>query len=198
MFKVGITGGIGSGKTIATKVFDILGIPIYNADSKAKEIIRTNAKIQQQLIENYGKEIFLDNGILNKQKLSSIIFNNEKERQKVNSIIHPVVIDDYNNWTKNYSNCNYIIKEAAILFESGAYKDLDFIITVCSPIELRIQRIVLRDKISKSLIEKKIQSQLSDKEKIKLSDFVIHNNNKDLIINQILKIHNNILTIIKN
>ncbi len=187
MIKVGITGGIGSGKTYICKKFEELGVKIYYSDDKAKYLTNNNTKIKKQLIQNFGNNIYINNKI-NKKKLSEIIFNNPKKLKIVNSIIHPIVNDDFNKWCENHKKEIFILKETAILFESNSYKNLDKIITVISPIDLRISRIIKRDNISKTEIQKKINSQINDIEKIKMSDFVIYNdkiNNLDKQINLI-------------
>jgi len=189
MIKVGITGGIGSGKSFICKKFEKLGLKIYYADNKAKQLTNNNKIIKEKLITYFGKDIYIDYN-LNKEKLSQIIFNNPEKLKIVNSIIHPIVTDDFNKWCNKYKNEKIILKEAAILFESGSYKNLDKIITITSPIDLRISRIKKRDNINETEILKKINTQISDIEKIKKSDFVIYNdkiNNLDEQINLIYK-----------
>ncbi len=189
MIKVGITGGIGSGKTYICKKFEKLGVKIYYADERAKFLTNNNKYIKSKLISNFGNNIYINNKI-DKVKLAQIIFNNSKKLNIINSIIHPVVNNDFNEWCNKYKSEKFILKEAAILFESGSYKNLDKIITVISPIDLRIKRIKERDKLNEQDIIKKINTQISDIEKIKKSDFVIYNdkiNNLDKQINFIYK-----------
>ena len=176
MIKVGITGGIGSGKTYVCKKFEKLGVKIYYADNRAKILSTTNKEIILKLTSNFGSDIYI-NGKLNKTKLAKLIFNNNRNLKIVNSIIHPIVNHDFDNWCEQNKNEKFIIKEAAILFESGSYKNLDKIITVISPIDLRIARIQKRDNLSKTEILKKINSQISDIEKLKKSNFSIYNDN---------------------
>ena len=189
MLKVGITGGIGSGKTLVCNMFSCLNVPIYNADFQAKEIINTNIYIKKELINIFGKNIYLKTGKIDKKKLSKIIFNNKQAIQQINKIIHPVVRTNYHKWLNKHKAQKYTIKEAAILFESGAYKELDKIITVYSPIDIKITRITIRDNIKQSEIIKKMNNQMSDKLKIKKADYVIFNNEKKLLLPQILKLH---------
>ena len=189
MLKIGITGGIGSGKTLVCNIFSCLSVPIYNADFQAKKIINTNLEIKEKLINNFGKNIYLKSGKIDKIKLSKIIFNDKEAIQLINKIIHPVVRTDYHKWINKHKAQKYTIKEAAILFESGAYKELDKIITVYSPQNIKIKRIIKRDKINQTEILKKMKNQMSDKLKIKKADYVIFNNEKQLLLAQIIKLH---------
>ncbi len=188
MLKIGLTGGIGSGKTTIAKIFETLNIPIYYSDYWAKYLTNNDEQIKQSLINKYGKHLYKNNK-LNKNVLADIIFNNKSELEYVNSLIHPVVAEHFKNWAENQKS-DYIIKEAAILFESGAYKQVDKIITVVSNIKTRIKRIKERDNIDEELILKKIKSQMPDNEKIDKSDFIIYNNENDFLIPQVLNIHN--------
>ncbi len=189
--KIGITGGIGSGKTTVCKIFEVLDIPVYYADIEAKKIVNSDIEIKKSLISLFGKEIYLQNGTINKEKLSNIIFNDKQSLAKVNSIIHPVVRKYYEQWIVDNKHYKWTVKEAAILFESGSYKQVDKIITVVSPLETRIDRIMKRDNTNREIVLKKINNQMSDEEKIKKSDFVIYNNDKTLLLPQILKILKN-------
>lgn len=189
MIKIGITGGIGSGKTYICEKFKKLGIKVYNADKNAKKLININQIIRTKLIDNFGDKIYI-NSKLNKEKLSEIIFNNPEKLKIVNSIVHPEVNKDFELWCNKNISEKIIIKEAAILFESDSYKNVDKIISVISPIELRIKRILLREKTTESEIYKKINNQISDIEKIKKSDFIIYNDNIINLDNQIIKIFN--------
>ena len=157
-------------------------------NTTAGMIPANNPEIRKKLIGNFGNEIYLLNGEINKQKLSSIIFNNKNALTKVNSIIHPIVKKHFNNWLKENKEEKYIIKEAAILFESGANKELDIIVTVFAPENIRIERVMQRDKILKEIVLQKIKNQLNEEEKIKLSNYVIYNDSKEFLIPQILKL----------
>ena len=193
MLKVGITGGIGSGKSIVCEVFKHFGIPVYYADIEANNLIISDKNIKKQLIEHFGKKIYSRNQ-LNKSRFSSIIFNDKKALQKVNSIIHPVVRQNFKDWIKKNKDKKYIIKEAALLFESGTYQDLDEIITISAPEHIKIKRIMNRDKTDKESVQKRIRNQISDTEKIRKSDHVIYNNGSQLILPQILSLHKIFLT----
>jgi len=195
MIKVGITGGIGSGKTTVCKVFQILGVPIYFADIRAKVILDTNEEVKSKIINCFGNELLSDSGFVDRIKLAAFVFNSKEKLEKLNAILHPLVQIDFENWLKQHDTYNYILKEAAILFESGSFKNLDSIITVIAPLDLRISRVMFRDDISKSQIESRIDKQISDEEKIKRSQFVIYNNEEEFLIPQILKIHKQLLNI---
>jgi dephospho-CoA kinase len=192
MLKIGLTGGIGSGKTSLAKIFESLGVKVYYSDYWAKYLTSNDIDIISKLKKEFGDDIYLKNNELDKLKLSKLIFNDKIHLQKVNDIIHPVVKAHFNNWVENQKNNNekYIIKEAAILFESAANKQVDKVITVLSDLNLRIKRIQNRDGISIDEIKSKISSQMTDEEKIKLSDYVIYNNEKDMLLPQVLKLHN--------
>jgi len=191
MIKIGLTGGIGSGKTTVAKIFENLGVPVYYSDYWAKELSNTNTEIIDGLKQEFGEKIYSKNKTLNKTLLSKIIFNDKSQLEKVNNIIHPIVRNHFDSWANEHKKTNqkYIIKEAAILFESGAYKQVDKIITVFTELNLRIERLQKRDNITKSEILKKIAAQMPEEEKIKLSDYIIYNNKNDLLLPQILNIH---------
>lgn len=191
MIKIGLTGGIGSGKTTVAKVFEALGVPVYYSDVWAKVITVSDKNVINALIKAFGEDVYLPDGELNKPFLSKLIFENKDSREKINSIIHPVVARHFNEWVEDYKvvGRKYVIKEAAILFESGAYKQVDKIITVVTDVEQRIQRLIKRDDNSREDILQKINAQISDEEKIKLSDFVINNNNEDMVLPQVLEIN---------
>lgn len=186
---VGITGGIGSGKSVVCKVFEQLGIPIYDADSAAKLLYDKFPELKQSIKELVSEDAIDKNGNINKKKLAEIVFNNDEKLAVLNKLVHPLVKLDFKNWVERHKGFPYLIKEAAILFESGANKDCDIVITVISPIELRVERVRQRDKKTKAEIEAIISRQLSDEELIKRSDFVIYNDEKQMVIPQVLKVH---------
>jgi dephospho-CoA kinase len=184
---IGLTGGIGSGKTTVARVFELLGIDVYYADIQAKKILSSD-KIKEQIISAFGN-VYKDNKLQNK-KLAEIVFNDKKKLEKLNSIVHPAVEKDFEQWSKKNSGKPYLIKEAAILFESGSYKKVDKIITVFAPENIRILRVCKRDNINKAQVIARINNQMPDNEKIAKSDFVIKNYNGYLIIPQIIEIDN--------
>ncbi len=189
---VGITGGIGSGKSTICKVFAQLGIPIYDADSAAKLLYDKYPELKQSIKELVSEEAIDKNGNVNRKKLAEIVFNNEEKLSVLNKLVHPLVKLDFKNWADSHRGFPYVIKEAAILFESSSNKDCDFVISVISPIELRMERIRHRDKKTKAEIESIMSRQITDEELIKRSDFVIYNDEKQMVIPQVLKAHEGI------
>ncbi|WP_293872035.1 dephospho-CoA kinase [Flavobacterium sp.] len=183
---IGLTGGIGSGKTLVANYINSLGFPIYIADNEAKDIMN-NQRVVQQIAIAFGNEV-LENNSVDREKLSKIVFNNPDKLQILNAIIHPLVKKHFDNWLNRHVDFPFVFKEAAILFESGSYKYCDKIITIIAPLETRIQRVVERDKTSRENILKRIQNQWTDEQKIAKSDFVIHNISVKETYNQINQI----------
>ena len=187
MLKVGITGGIGSGKSTICNFFSLLGIPVFNADNEAKKIMNESLLVRSKMMMLFGKDIYLPNQDIDRKKLASIIFNSPSLLQKVNSIIHPEVRNYFNEWC-NEQESPYIVHEAAILFESGFYKIMDYTILITAPENQRIERIMQRDKSTYEQIKKRISKQWTDEKKIKLADFTINNNNRELIIPTLIEL----------
>ena len=188
---VGLTGGIGSGKTTVAKQFKKLGVPIYIADDEAKKLMNRSKVIRRKLIALFGEEAYQNNE-LNRPYLAKIIFNDKSLLQKMNAVVHPKVASHFKRWLKK-QNTPYIIKEVAILFENGSYKQCDYIITVTAAIETRIERLLKRDNTTVSKIELIMSNQWQDDKKIALSNFVIHNDILENTIDQVKETHNQIL-----
>jgi len=189
---VGLTGGIGSGKTTIANLFALhFSIPIYIADTKAKELVANNKQLQQEIVTLLGEEAFVE-GRYNTAFVAQEVFSNKEKLDKLNAIIHPYVQQDFLQW-KQSQQAPYVIKEAAILFESGSYRDCDFIIMVTAPLEERIKRVMLRDKIDRETVEKRIKNQWNDEKKIELSTFVIENREIDKNLDKIEIIHSKIM-----
>ena len=186
---IGLTGGIGSGKTTIANYFKTLGIPVYIADDEARKIT-DNPEILKEIETLFGNSVFDDNQ-LNRQKVARIVFDDPKKLQQLNAIIHPAVKKHFENWLKQHLNEPFVIKETAILFESGSYKDCDIIITVIVPFEIRIKRVMERDKISREAVLKRIKQQWSDDQKIEKSTYIIVNLERESAkrqVEEILKI----------
>ncbi len=190
MIKVGITGGIGSGKSLVCAIFKHMGIPVYDSDSRAKALMNECEEITNALTGYFGNEVYLE-GMLNRPFLAQKIFNNKAALDFVNSIVHPAVRKDFIQWAAHQESA-YVIEEAALLFESKAYKLLDVVITVTCPEELRIQRVIERDKTSRENVIQRIKNQLPEDEKILKSDYVIINDDQHSLIEQINNTHNKI------
>lgn len=170
---IGLTGGIGSGKTTIANYFKSLGIPVYIADDEAKRLL-DDSKIQQKIIEVFGENIIENNKVV-REKLAAVVFQNPEKLNALNAIIHPAVKEHFVNWLSQHQENPIIIKEAAILFESGTYKDCDKIITVVTPLETRIKRVISRDETTKEAVLNRVKNQWTDKMRIAKSDFVIKN-----------------------
>ncbi|MGV8994394.1 MAG: dephospho-CoA kinase [Flavobacterium sp.] len=170
---IGLTGGIGSGKSTVARYINSKGIPVYIADDEAR-LLTDSVEVKDKIVATFGDKI-LNNGILDRKILSEIVFNNAENLQKLNSIIHPAVREHFINWLKLHQNNAYVVKEAAILFESGSYKDCDIIISVEAPQEVRIERVMLRDGTSREAVEARMRNQWSDEMRAEKSDFVIVN-----------------------
>ncbi|WP_185974406.1 dephospho-CoA kinase [Litoribacter populi] len=189
---VGLTGGIGSGKSIVAKFFSLLGTPVYYADDRAKWLMSNDPDLKKNLVDTFGEESFLPDGTLNRAYLAEVVFGDPEATKKINSLVHPAVKLDFDKWAE-MQNTPYVLKEAALLFETGSYKELDKIINVSSPIKLRISRILLRDQRSETQINEIIDRQLPDEEKNKLADFVIKNTENKMVIPQVLEIHHKLI-----
>jgi dephospho-CoA kinase len=191
MIKVGLTGGIGSGKTTVAKLFEVLGIPVYYADDRAKRLMNTDPVLRTSILQHFGEESY-SNGELDRRYLASIVFNNKEKLELLNALTHPVTIRDAEEWMTRQTT-PYVIKEAALLFESGAAEKLDHIIGVYAPQHLRVQRVMQRDRQPVEEIMKRISRQIDEEMKMKLCDFIIINNEQELVIPQVLKLHDNFL-----
>ena len=185
---VGLTGGIGSGKTTIANQFKSLGVPIYIADDEAKKLMNSDS-VLEKIKKTFGEEL-VDDNILNREKLAQIVFSNPEKLKQLNQIVHPEVKKHFLKWLNKHKNHPYVIKEAAILFESGSYKDCDFIITVTAPLEIRIQRILKRDNTTREDILNRIKNQWNDEDKVSKSDFVIQNEDVNEALKKTYEIHN--------
>jgi dephospho-CoA kinase len=196
MVKVGLTGGIGSGKTTVSDFLLDYGIPVYNSDSQGKILMHTNLELKNDIVNIFGESIY-NNGILNTNLLSSIVFSDPEKIKQLNNLVHPKVAQDFNQWIGENNNKPILVKEAAILIESGAYLNMDKIILVVSKKSIRINRVSKRDNSDLDSIEKRINFQLTDDEKVKYADYIIENNSSldDLkyevirVINEINKVN---------
>lgn len=193
--QVGITGGIGAGKSIVCKIFNTLGIPVYHADSRAKQLMEESTSLQKQIKIAFGKNSFHQTGKLNRRYLAELVFSDPVKVQELNKLVHPEVAKDYTKWVDNHENkFPYILKEAALLIESGSYKQLDYLVTVLAPVELRITRVLARDTHrERRQVELIISRQLSDEQRINESDMALYNDEKQPLIPQVLDLHERLL-----
>jgi len=187
MYRVGLTGGIGSGKSTVARILETLGIPVYYADDAAKQIMNTDLGLRKQLQQQFGEASYVD-GQLDRKYLAGIVFNDPEKLSLLNSLIHPVTIRHSEQWFRRQS-APYAVREAALLFESGASENLDFIIGVYAPRQLRLQRVIKRDGISTDEILKRMSRQINEEMKMKLCDAVIRNDEQELVIPQVMEIH---------
>ena len=195
MLNVGLTGGIGSGKTIASKIFEILGIPVYQADAAAKSLMESNPILKNQLIEHFTENAFVD-GKLNRKYIADIIFNDKEKLHLINSLVHPYTIQDGIEWMKKQTT-PYAIKEAALIFESGTQSNFDYIIGISSPQSMRLNRTIKRDNTNRELILEKMEHQLDEQVKMKLCDFVLQNDEKTLLTTQVIAVHEKLIALSK-
>ncbi len=192
MICIGLTGGIGSGKSYVAQIFHALNIPVYPADSRARELSNSLPSIRNKIISLFGEEAF-SQGILNRKFIGSQVFEKPVMLQKLNEIVHPEVEYDFAKWCTENNKYPYIIKEAAILFETGSYRRLNSTILVTAPLALRIDRVKERNQMSPVQIKKRMQNQWSDEDKLNLADFVIVNDGRSLILPQVLNIHKKLI-----
>jgi dephospho-CoA kinase len=188
--QIGITGGIGTGKSLVCQIFHVLGVPVYDADSRAKKLMTTDGILIDQIKKEFGSLSYDEKGMLNRELLSKTVFNDPNRLTKLNSLVHPRVALDFSQWIHEQSGAKYCLKEAALLFEAGSSQSLDKIIVVTAPDELRIKRVLQRDpQRNKTDVERIIKNQMSQEEKIEKADFVIKNDESELVVPQVLKLH---------
>jgi len=185
---IGVTGGIGSGKTTVCKVFKLLGVPVFEADKTAKKLLDNDQQVKSGLIHLFGENIYTPNGTIDRKKLAGIIFNDKIQLSKMNALVHPAVRRNFKNWVKQHEHFPYVIHEAAILFESGFYKIMDYTILVTAPENERIERVMKRDKVSRQKVEERIKNQFPEEKKQELANLVLMNDNKNLLIPKIIEI----------
>lgn len=194
MLKIGITGNIGSGKTTVSKIFEILGVPVFYADDAAKQVMVTDDILIDGLKEAFGDEAYFDDGSLNRKYIAGIVFNDAVQLAKLNSLVHPAVFRAFDNWAAEISGVPYILKEAALLFESTSYMACDKNIMVTAPLELRIKRVMQRDNLTRDEILRREARQFPEEKKAGMADFVIRNDDTELVIPQVLKLHQQFLS----
>ena len=193
MLKIGITGNIGSGKTTVSKIFEVLGIPVFYADDEAKKVMVNDTILIDELKRTFGDGSYFEDGSLNRKHIAGIVFNNDAELKKLNAIVHPAVFRAFDSWVLQYPNAPYILKEAALLFESTSFKMCDKSIIVTAPLEMRIQRVIQRDGLTKDEILSREAKQFTEEKKLQLADYAIKNDNTALVIPQVLALHEQFL-----
>lgn len=195
MLKIGITGGIGVGKSIVCRIFQVLGIPVYDADTRAKWVMQYDAALKQELQDAFGKDTYTPAGQLNRTYLASVVFNDQERLSRLNALVHPHVGTDFEKWVAAHATAPYVIKEAALMFESESWRQMDEIIVVSTPLEIRLQRLLKRDAHrTEADIKAIIAKQLSEEEKIARANHVVYNDDRQLLIPQVLTLHQQFLS----
>jgi len=189
MLKIGITGNIGSGKTTVSQMFRVLGIPVFYADIEAKNIMTADPVLVADMKKAFGDEAYFADGSLNRKYIANIVFNDDEQLAKLNSLTHPAVFRAFDNWVAGIKNVPYVIKEAALLFESTSYKMCDYSLLVTAPLDLRIARVTERDHITRAEVEAREAKQFTEAKKRELADYIIENDETQLLIPQVLKLH---------
>lgn len=192
MIKAGITGGIGSGKSLVSKIFETLGIPVFDADSRSKDLLNEDDVLKRQVIKNFGN-VYGNNGMLQRKMLAEKVFGDNEQLTLLNSIVHPAAMRAFDTWVSR-QKAPYIIKEAAILFEAGTAGGLDIVIGVYAPKALRIQRAMNRSNSSRQEVLSRMERQIDEEIKMRLCDYVIFNDESRLLIPQVLEIHHAIIS----
>lgn len=194
MLKIGITGGIGSGKTTVCRMFEILGIPVFYADDVAKSIMHTDEELKWGIVQTFGGGAYSNAGELNRKYLADIVFQDHAALEKLNALVHPAVFRAFDHWALKQNHAPYILKEAALLFESGSYRMCNYSILVKAPEALKIQRIMQRDQVSADAVKLRMDKQLTDEKKEHFADFTIINDEKQLLMPQVLALHEQFLS----
>ena len=195
MIRVGLTGGIGSGKTTVARVFRTLGIPVFEADAEGRRIMQEDAAVIKAVTERFGTSV-VRNGAIDRATLASIVFKDPSALKDLNAIIHPAVRTGFLRWAAE-QNAPYVIMEAAVMAENGGHRTMDQVIVVTAPAELRIQRVMARDGVGRDAVDARMANQVGDAERLKLADHVIHNDDLQLVIPQVLAVHQALLTFAK-
>ncbi|MDB4918079.1 MAG: dephospho-CoA kinase [Mucilaginibacter sp.] len=196
MLKIGLTGNIGSGKTTVSKIFELLGIPVFYADDAAKKVMVTDQILIDSIKSTFGELSYFDDGTLNRKHIAGIVFNNVEQLAKLNSLVHPATFRAFDEWIKEINNVPYILKEAALLFESDSYKMCDYSIMIQAPVEIRIKRVVQRDGLTREEVESRDSKQFSEDKKTQLADYIIKNDDVQLVIPQVLELHQEFLSLV--
>ncbi|CAN5337195.1 dephospho-CoA kinase [soil metagenome] len=184
-----MTSNIGSGKTTVSKIFEVLGVPVFYADDEAKKVMTDDAELIRGIKSIFGPLSYFDDGTLNRKHIAGIVFNDNKQLAMLNALVHPAVFRAFDTWVKNFAGAPYVLKEAALLFESDSYKMCDRTIMVQAPLEMRIKRVMQRDGVTRDEVERRNAFQLTDEKKTQLADYVIRNNGTELVIPQVLELH---------
>jgi dephospho-CoA kinase len=196
MVKIGITGNIGSGKTTVSKVFEVLGVPVFYADEAAKNIMTTDAALIADIKKTFGDAAYLPDGRLNRKYIADIVFNDDKQLARLNALTHPAVFRAFDAWVAGIKTAPYVLKEAALLFESTSYQMCDYSILVTAPLAMRLARVTRRDNSTVAQVEAREAKQMPESKKRELADYIIENDETQLLIPQVLKLHEQFLQLV--
>ena len=189
MLKIGITGNIGSGKTTVSKLFKVLGTPVFYADDEAKKVMVTDGVLVDNIKLAFGKDAYFDDGTLNRKYIAGIVFSNDEQLTRLNSLVHPATFRAFDKWVSSVSGVPYVLKEAALLFETDSFKMCDYCVLVTAPLETRIKRVIKRDGLTRAGIAGRESKQIPEEKKSLLADYVIVNDDLQLVIPQVLELH---------
>jgi len=196
MLKIGLTGSIGSGKTTVSKAFEVLGVPVFYADDAAKKAMVTDQILIEAIKAEFGDASYLDDGALNRNHIANIVLNDGAYLARLNALVHPATFRAFDDWVKTIDNVPYVLKEAALLFESDSYKMCDYSITVTAPFETRIKRVMQRDNLTRAEIESREAKQFPEEKKAALADYIIINDDVQMVIPQVLELHAKICSLV--
>jgi dephospho-CoA kinase len=196
MLKVGLTGGIGSGKTTVARIFSGLGVPVFFADLEARNLMESSEEIIHSIKSYFGEEVY-NGSELNRKFLANVVFNDPVKLKKLNQLIHPAVHKSFESWTREHREVTYLVEEAALLCETEAYKYFDYLVLVTAPCNKRIERVMLRDSVTEEEVRSRMKSQMPDEEKIPLAHFLIFNDDENMLVNQVLAFHEKMISLNK-
>jgi dephospho-CoA kinase len=192
MLQVGLTGGIGSGKTLVCSILGKLGIPVYSADIEARKLMNSNTELKEGIVKMFGEEAYHEDS-LNREFLSDTVFGDHDKLAMLNGLVHPAVRKDFHRWASGQLEAPYVVEEAAILFESGAFREMDISVLIYAPAEIRINRVMARDHVDREAVLKRMGHQLSEKQKMKLADHIIYNDGVQMLLPQVIEWHSKVL-----
>ena len=192
MYQLGLTGGIGSGKTLVCSILEKLGVPVYYADSAARRLMNSDAKLRNSIVGIFGAEVY-NGAVLNRNLLARKVFGNQEMLEKLNAMVHPAVRKDYSGWVESQKVAPYVVEEAAILFESGADRLMDGSVLVYAPEALRIKRVMKRDGVDEESVRSRMIHQMDEDKKKKRADHIIYNDEKEMLLPQVIALHNKVI-----
>ena len=196
MLKIGLTGSVGSGKTTVSKVFEVLGVPVFYADDAAKKAMVTDLMLIEGIKAEFGDASYFDDGAVNRKHIANIVFNDNERLSKLNALVHPATFRAFDDWVKMFDDVPYLLKEAALLFESDSYKMCDYSIAITAPLETRIKRVMQRDNLTRAEIESREAKQFTEEKKAALADYIILNDDVQMVIPQVLELHTKFLSLV--